>query len=255
MQRTRYGLTTDARRTEHGLETDGLRTGYGQHTDMERAIRGLHTDGRRTRYGHGPFAGRMSSGRVCVRPLFVLRSVVVRSRPVWRSCAAAHRVNRRRIVDAGASTSGHGNGELCAKRHTAYALTCGGILTDKTRTCHGQHTGLPTDIRRATDGRASVRLGQTQTRQDGRRRGDGLSTDWKRSGGALRITRPTIDARRAAHGLTYGLLTGGRRAGFGQTWTNTDTPRWAAARRADLPRTGNGQATGYTRTGNGLAAR
>ena len=35
--------------------------------------------------------------------------------------------------------------------------------------------------------------------------------------------------QRAAHGLAYGLLTDGRRAGFGQTWTSPDVPRWAAA--------------------------
>ena len=37
------------------------------------------------------------------------------------------------------------------------------------------------------------------------------------------------DSPRTAHGLAYGLLTDGRRAGFGQTWTNPDVPRWAAA--------------------------
>ena len=37
------------------------------------------------------------------------------------------------------------------------------------------------------------------------------------------------DVQRAAHGLAYGLLTDGRRAGFGQTWTSPDVPRWAAA--------------------------
>ena len=102
--------------------------------------------------------------------------------------------------------SGHRNGELCAKRHTAYALTCGGILTDKTRTCHGQRrtcdghqTGgrragirlmptfcdiprwaaadLPRACLRTSDGRAmggaSVRLGRIQLFQDGRRCGGG----------------------------------------------------------------------------------
>ncbi|MBP3405121.1 MAG: hypothetical protein J6N18_03385 [Kiritimatiellae bacterium] len=75
----------------------------------------------------------------------------------------------------------------------------------------------------------------------GPRASDGRHTDWKRTGGALRITRPTIDARRTAHGLAYGLLTDGRRAGIGQTWTNPAIPRWAATAR----RTCDGHATDF----------
>ena len=78
----------------------------------------------------------MSSGRVCVRRLFVLRSVAscvafVLCWFVWRSCAAAHRV-KRLIVDVGASTFGHGNGRFATR---------GGLATDTQRTSHGLRTG------------------------------------------------------------------------------------------------------------------
>ena len=43
-------------------------------------------------------------------------------------------------------------------------------------------------------------------------------------GGLSTGQRRTSDGRR-----TGGLLTDGRRAGFGQTWTSPDVPRWAAA--------------------------
>ena len=63
----------------------------------------------------------------------------------------------------------------------------------------------------------------------------GRNTDLQRSyhGRATDFTRAAnrllTDYTRAAHGLAYGLLTDGRRAGFGQTWTSPDVPRWAAA--------------------------
>jgi len=53
------------------------------------------------------------------------------------------------------------------------------------------HHGRITDFTRTGDGRASVRLGQAQTCQDGRRQ-IARHTDWKRTGGALGITR--VDA-------------------------------------------------------------
>ena len=83
----------------------------------------------------------MSSGRVCVRRLFVLRSVAscvafVLCWFVWRSCAAAdraaaHRV-KRPIVDVGASTFGHGNGRFATR---------GGLSTGQRRTSDGRRTG------------------------------------------------------------------------------------------------------------------
>ncbi len=79
----------------------------------------------------------MSSGRVCVRPLFVLRSVAscvafVLCWFVWRSCAAAV---KRLIAGAGASTSGHGNGRFA---------TGGGRSTGRPRTDNGLHTDFTT---------------------------------------------------------------------------------------------------------------
>ena len=74
-------------------------------------------------------------------------------------------------------------------------------------------------------------LSTGQRRTSDRRRTGGHSSDAdilrhsKMGGGGL-----DPDGTRAAHGLAYGLLTDGRRAGFGQTWTNPDVPRWAAAR-------------------------
>ena len=53
----------------------------------------------RTLYGPCAFAGRLSSGRVCVRQLFVLRSFVVRSLPVGRSsCVGSCGVRARRLT-------------------------------------------------------------------------------------------------------------------------------------------------------------
>ena len=69
---------------------------------------------------------------------------------------------------------------------------------------------------------------------------------------------------RTHNGLAYGLLTDGRWAGIGQTWTNPAIPRWAAARggwtchgrETDTPRATHGRfpygrTTGGRRTGNG----
>ena len=156
----------------------------------------------------------MSSGRVCVRQLFVLRSVVVRSRPVWRSsCVGSCGVRARRL------TGGSQRRRIVEVKHKA---------VDATRAGHGRDT----DCARTGDGRASVRLGRIQLSQDGRRRGGGLHTDGKRT----------------THGLAHGLLTGGGRAGFGQTWTNREIPRWAAvARRRATHGLAYGRATGGTR--------
>ena len=74
--------------------------------------------------------------------------------------------------------------------------TCHGRETDTPRAYHrrfpyGRATGGTRACLRASDGRASVRLGQAQTCQDGRRQ-IARHTDWKRTGGALGITR--VDA-------------------------------------------------------------
>ena len=134
---TRYGLLTDTTWTAYRLLTDVLRTdyglGHGRHTvSYSRAAHGHTTDKLRSYHGHGTglsrtlygpraFAGRLSSGRVCVRLLFVLRSFVVRSRPVWRSsCVGSCGVRARRQI---------------ARR-----------LTDAQRASDGRHTSLPTDF-------------------------------------------------------------------------------------------------------------
>ena len=102
--RTHNGLLTDSdtdwKRTLDGLLTDFTRTSDGRAAVAGRPpYHGLLTDCTRAIHGHRPFAGRLSSGRVCVRQLFVLRSFVVRSRPVWRSsCVGSCGVRARRQI-------------------------------------------------------------------------------------------------------------------------------------------------------------
>ena len=122
---------------------------------------------------------------------------------------------KRPIVDVGASTFGHGNGRFATRgglstgqRRTSdgrrtgghssdadilrHSEMGGGAAADLPRTGNGHATGLSQTIPlRTGDGRASVRLGQAQTCQDGRRQ-IARHTDWKRTGGALGITR--VDA-------------------------------------------------------------
>ncbi len=113
--------------------------------------------------------------------------------------------------------------------------------------------GRATDRQRISDGRAFVGCRQFEAFRDGRRRAvGGLATGLRRTGG----TRTHTGFVRTAHGLAYGLLTDGRRAGIGQTWTNPAISRWAAARRADFRRAYHGRfpygrTTGGRRTGNG----
>ena len=181
----------------------------------------------------------MSRGRVCVRQLFVLRSFVVRSRPVWRSsCVGSCGVRARRL------TGGSQRRRIVEVKHKA---------VDATRAGHGRDT----DCARTGDGRASVRLGRIQLSQDGRRRAvGGLAMDGERTRHGLHT-----DWKRAAHGrFPYGRTTGGRRTGNGhQTGggragirllpTFCDIPRWAAvARRRAI----HGLATGLLRTHDGL---
>ena len=86
--------------------------------------------------------------------------------------------------------------------------------------------GRATDRQRISDGRAFVGCRQFEAFRDGRRRAvGGLATGLRRTGG----TRTHTGFVRTAHGLAYGLLTDGRRAGIGQTWTNPAISRWAAA--------------------------
>ena len=123
-------------RASFGRRSFSVRACYGHEADGLRTRNGLVTDGTRTLYGHRAFAGRLSSGRVCVRRLFVLRSIAscvafVLCWFVWRSCAAAHRV-KRPIVDVGASTIGHGNGRFATR---------GGLSTGQRRTSDGRRTG------------------------------------------------------------------------------------------------------------------
>ena len=171
------------------------------------------TDGTLTLYGQRAFAGRLSRGRVCVRQLFVLRSVAscvafVLCWFVWRSCAAAHR-GKPKAADCGSEAQGGG-------RYTGWPRAGYGLRTDGRRagigqtwtnpaiprwaaarggwTCHGRkrtrhglHTddsptdgqraadGQATDIRRAADGRAFVCCRHFATFRDGRRHG-GLGT-------------------------------------------------------------------------------
>ena len=170
------GHATCYPQTCYGHTTDFTRADYGLLTSFPRTCNGLVTDFTRASDGPRAFAGRLSSGRVCVRRLFVQCSVAscvafVLCWFVWRSCAA-----------------------------------------DSPRASDGLLTG---------GGRAGIRLMPTfATFQDGRRRGGGLATDGKRTRHGLHT-----DGQQAAHGLAYGLLTDGRRAGFGQTWTNPDVPR------------------------------
>ena len=92
---------------------------------------------------------------MCVRQLFVLRSFVVRSRPVWRSCAAAHR-GKRLIVDVGASTFGHENGRFATRGELATDAqgTAHGLQTDGTRT----QNGLLTDYTRTSNRLGTIRV-------------------------------------------------------------------------------------------------
>ena len=141
----------------------------------------------------------MSSGRVCVRRLFVLRSVAscvafVLCWFVWRSCAAADRAAAHRgkpkTADCGSEAKG------------------GGLSTGTPRAYYGLHT----DGRRAGIGQtwtnpaiprwAAVAVGGLAT--DGERTRHGLHTDWKR---AYHGRFPL----RADNGLAYGLLTDGTR--------------------------------------------
>ena len=151
--RTPNGRTTDRLRARpwaaHGLLFTGcIRTHYGQVTVLPRAWNGLVTDLRRPSSFRGTPVER---ARVCssvVRSAFVRRSVAscvafVLCWFVWRSCAAAHRVNHGErlilIVDDGASTSGHGNGRTDGS-------TTDGQGVDRIRAHHGRtYNGLATD--------------------------------------------------------------------------------------------------------------
>ena len=102
-RRADYGLHTGTGRVGYGHETGFQhvypRMAYGLLTDFPRTCNGLVTDTPRTLYGPRAFAGRLSSGRVCVRQLFVLRSFVVRSLPVGRSsCVGSCGVRARRLT-------------------------------------------------------------------------------------------------------------------------------------------------------------
>ena len=195
---------------------------------MERASHGHTTDKIRSSCVRGTPVERAGVCSSVVRSAFVRRSVAscvafVLCWFVWRSCAAAHRVKhgKRLIVDAGASTSGHGTGRFATR---------GGLSTGQRRTCDGLLTG---------GGRAGIRLMPT-------------FCDIPRWAAARRRTchgRET-DTPRATHGRT----TGGARASL-----RTSDGRATGGLRSDLdkPRRakmGGGRLRGR-RTGNGLAAR
>ena len=174
----------------------------------------------------------MSSGRVCVRRLFVLRSVAscvafVLCWFVWRSCAAADRAAAHRgkpkTADCGSEAKGGG-------RYTGWPRAGYGLRTDGRRagigqtwtnpaiprwaaarggwTCHGRETDTP----RATHGRFPY--GRTT---GGRRTGNGHQTGGGRAGIRLLPTFCDIPRWAAAWRTWDGLLTGGRRtAGTGR---------------------------------------
>ena len=117
-----------------------------------------------------------------------------------------------------------------------------GRATDRQRTSDRRRTGghsSDADILRHSEMGGGARWAELPRAclrtSDGRRTG-GHSSDAdilrhsEMGGGARRTCHGRgTDSPQAAHGLAYGLLTDGRRAGFGQTWTSPDVPRWAAA--------------------------
>ena len=99
----------------------------------------------------------MSSGRVCVRRLFVLRSVAscvafVLCWFVWRSCAAADRAaaHRGKPKTADATRAHHGLVTDCTR--ACDGLLTGGHLSDADNLRHAKMGGGAADLRRASHG-------------------------------------------------------------------------------------------------------